>query len=193
MTWVTWACVQIFCTRFKAGPARQGWPPSPIDPPFTPRDQALLEAKPPGRSGGGSGNRSARWADRNRAPGRASCRLRPSYGRLAGTGPTRGPTLMFVAGLTEGGGRRCLRQGAKLPATRRGPPPPAPRRQTGRGTSPAVRCLSRSGPILPKKPTLRRLGRLPLVCGRRRGVRTKGVVRGCATLERLRSRPRHTT
>lgn len=34
-----------------------------------------------------------------------------------------------------------------------------------------------------KKPTLRRLGRLPLVCGRRRGIRTKGGVRGCATPE----------
>jgi hypothetical protein len=44
-----------------------------------------------------------------------------------------------------------------------------------------------------KKPTLRRLGRLPLVCGRRRGVRTKGGVRGCATLEWLRSRRRHMT
>lgn len=71
-----------------------------------------------------SGNRPGRRADRNRAPGGASCRLRPSYGRIAGTGPTRGPTLHVRHRAHRGGGRRRLRRGAKLPAPHHRPIPP---------------------------------------------------------------------
>ena len=73
----------------------------------------------------------------------ASCRLRPSYGRIAAQGRPGGRPFESIARLTEGGGRRCLWQGSvKLPATRRQPdrlPSRPPRCRTDRRTSPAAR------------------------------------------------------
>ncbi len=115
----------------------------------------------------------------------ASCRLRPSYGRIAGTGTARGPTLNIPRRAHRRRWPASPQAGSELPAARGRPPPPArpPRRQTGRRASPAARCLSRSGPILPKEagPAPPR----PVAAGLRAAPwhQDEGGVRGCATLE----------
>ena len=118
----------------------------------------------------------------------------PSYGRIVARGLARGPSLMSVAVTRRGRWSALPPAGSEAPGRPSGaaPPAPAPRRKAGRRAGPAGRCLSRSGPILPKEagPAPPR----PVTAGsrRRRGIRTKGGFRGRATLEWLRSRRRHT-
>ncbi len=118
-----WACVQIFSTRFKAGPARRSWPPSPTSPPFNREASYAAGGEPPRQpgviQGCRSGNLPGRRADRNWAPGGASCRLRPSYGRIAGTGPTRGPTLLVRRRAHRGRWPASPPTGSRPPTARR--------------------------------------------------------------------------
>ena len=142
-----------FLYEVQGGPRPPGLAAVADRPGVHSRDQALLEAESTGgRAAGAATGQLAGLTGIGLLAEQVVAYDRPTAESYA-QGLAKGPSLMFVTGLTEGGGRRCLRRGAKLPATRRGPPPPvpAPRRQTGRRTSLAVRCLSRSGPILPKE------------------------------------------
>lgn len=102
-----------------------------------------------------SGNRPGRRADRNWARDGASCHRRPSYGRIAGKGRPGGRPFTSVSGLTEGGGRRCLRRerSSRPPVAGRPLPPWAPRCETDRRTSwpHACRGSPRRPPAEPRR------------------------------------------